>query len=148
MSSSNGTSAWDRRFYAVAEQVAEWSKDPRRRVGAVVVKDKRILSTGYNGFPAGLSDSLERLNDKETKLSLTVHAELNALLSARVSLEGSTLYVTYPPCNHCALAIVQSGVARVVSPKPNPNSSWLESQTRSLAVFKECGVEYEPLLHE
>ena len=113
-----------------------------------MVKDRRILSTGYNGFPSGLSDSLERLLNKETKLSLTVHAELNALLSARVPLEGSTLYVTYPPCNHCALAIVQAGVSRVVSPEPRADSSWLESQNQSIAVFKECGVDYEPLLSE
>jgi dCMP deaminase len=73
---------WDERFVRIAQEVASWSKDPGTKVGAVLVNDKRILATGYNGFPSGISDSLERYMEREVKLAYTVHAEVNALLNA------------------------------------------------------------------
>ena len=93
-------SRWDVRFLRIAEEVRFWSKDPGTKVGCVLVNDRRILSTGYNGFPSTISDDLERYIDREYKLSVTVHAEANAILNAAkngTKVEGSTLYVTFPP---------------------------------------------------
>ena len=110
--------SWDEYFMGVALLAARRSKDPNTQVGACIVdKSKRILSTGYNGFPAGCSDDLfpwERDGD-DTKYRYVVHAELNAILNARgKNLEGSRLYVDLFPCNECAKAIIQSGVSEVI----------------------------------
>ena len=104
----------------VALLASERSKDPSTQVGACIVdEDKRILSTGYNGFPQGCSDDEfpwnrdEKLGD--TKYQFVVHAELNAILNARgKNLSGSTIYVALFPCHECAKAIIQSGVKEVV----------------------------------
>lgn len=128
----------------MAKEVASWSKDPKKKVGAVLVRDKRVLSTGYNGFPTGISDDF-RLDKTSEKLSLVIHAELNAILNAGkhgVSTEGATLYVTYPPCNHCSLSIIQAGIQRVVMPRLCPVSSWFTSQVKGLESFTEAGVAF------
>lgn len=104
----------------VALLAAQRSKDPSTQVGACIIdKDKRILSTGYNGFPHGCSDDdfpWNRDESKgETKYQFVVHAELNAILNASgKSLASSKLYVALFPCHECAKAIIQSGVAEVV----------------------------------
>ena len=116
----NGYISWDEYFMGVALLAAERSKDPNTQVGACIVDgDKRILSTGYNGFPHGCSDDDFPWNRDEkcgeTKYQFVVHAELNAILNARgKSLAGSTLYVGLFPCNECAKAIIQAGVAEVI----------------------------------
>ncbi len=113
--------SWDEYFMGVALLASMRSKDPNTQVGACIVdSDRRILSTGYNGFPQGCSDDEypwerdgETVND--TKYPFVVHAELNAILNARgKSLAGATLYVGLFPCNECAKAIIQSGVQEVV----------------------------------
>ena len=115
-----GYISWDEYFMGVALLAAERSKDPNTRVGACIVDgDNRILSTGYNGFPAGCSDEIFPWNrdaDKgETKYPFVVHAELNAILNTRGrSLYGSKLYVALFPCNECAKAIIQAGVREVI----------------------------------
>lgn len=138
-------SKWDRRFLRIAEEVRLWSKDPGTKVGCVLVNDRRILSTGYNGFPITISDDLERYIDREYKLSVTVHAEKNAILNAAkngTKVEGSTLYVTFPPCTQCASAVIQAGVAIVVC--PNPGSAperWRSNFTAANNLFYEAGVK-------
>ncbi len=112
--------SWDEYFMGVALLAAERSKDPNTRVGACIVdENNRILSTGYNGFPAGCSDEVFPWNRDasrgETKYPFVVHAELNAILNTRgKSLYGSKLYVALFPCNECAKAIIQSGVREVI----------------------------------
>ena len=112
--------SWDEYFMGVALLAAQRSKDPSTQVGACIVDDdKRILSTGYNGFPHGCSDDDFPWNRNEdlgeTKYPFVVHAELNAVLNARgKSLAGSKLYVGLFPCNECAKAIIQAGVSEVV----------------------------------
>jgi dCMP deaminase len=126
---------WDRRFLELAaNEVAEWSKE-------------RQVTWGFNGFPRGVRDTPDRLDDKETKNKLTVHAELNALLNAGVDIVGWTLYVTKAPCLSCALAIIQKRIARVVSAPVIGTSSWSKSQWDGLAILKEAGVDtiYEGL---
>ena len=110
--------SWDEYFMGVALLAAKRSKDPNTQVGACIVnKNKRILSTGYNGFPYGCSDdtfSWER-EGEDTKYKYVVHAELNAILNAGgKDLSGARLYVDLFPCNECAKAIIQSGISEVV----------------------------------
>ena len=102
----------------VAPRAAKMSKDRNTHVGACIVDSNNIiLSTGYNGFPYGCSDDVypwERTGT-DTKYSYVVHAELNAILNARgKNLKGARLYVDLFPCNECAKAIIQSGIAEVV----------------------------------
>ncbi len=110
--------SWDEYFMGVAHLSGFRSKDPNTQVGACIVnKSKRILSTGYNGFPHGCSDDTfpwDR-DGEDTKYRYVVHAELNAILNAHgKSLEGARLYVDLFPCNECAKAIIQSGIGEVV----------------------------------
>ena len=131
---------WDYRFLAMACDVATWSKDPKTKVGAIVVSpDKRQVGWGFNGFPRGVADD-DRL-DSATKNELMVHAELNCMLNASASLTGWTMYVTRAPCLQCSLAIVQSGIARVVHPLLEPTSTWYGSCHRGRCVMHEAGVE-------
>ena len=109
---------WDEYFMGVAMLAARRSKDPNTQVGACIVSPENIIiSTGYNGMPKGCSDDefpWER-SGEETKYPYVVHAELNAILNANGrDLRGSRLYVALFPCNECAKAIIQSGVAEVV----------------------------------
>ena len=112
--------SWDEYFMGVSVLASKRSKDPNTQVGACIIDDqKRIMSTGYNGFPQGCSDDAFPWNRDasvgETKYQFVVHAELNAVLNARgKNLSGSTLYVTLFPCHECAKAIIQAGVREVV----------------------------------
>ena len=119
--------SWDDYFMAVARIVAARSTCDRLSAGAVLVKDKRIVSTGYNGSPPGLPhcDEAEHLLE-DGHCVRTIHAEHNALLQAAVtggtSTKGSTLYTLYSPCIHCAKYVVAAGVKRVVIGKVYRNN--------------------------
>lgn len=113
-----GYISWDEYFMGVALLAAMRSKDPNTQVGCCIVDaEKRILSTGYNGFPTGCSDDdfpWDRTGE-ETKYPFVVHAELNAILNAHgKNLVGARLYVALFPCNECAKAIIQSGIREVI----------------------------------
>jgi len=118
-------SNWDAKYLNLAQFVSTWSKDPRKKVGAVVTKDGRIKGLGFNGFPANIKDTPERLGDRSFKNKLMVHAEVNAMLTSNV--EGDTIYV-WPvlPCTQCLGLIIQSGIRRIVVPELNTAnvSSW------------------------
>jgi len=135
---------WDRRFLELAKQISSWSKDPKTKVGAVIANDKRfILGTGYNGFPRGVEDRPERYEDHDTKYAFVVHADLNAILNCEHRPEGATFYI-WPlfPCNHCAKAIIQAGIKRVVSLPLDEKHGYLHYST-SIAMFNESGVKYD-----
>lgn len=143
------SSVWNQRYLQMADGVAGWSKDPSTKVGAVIIGDKgQVLSTGYNGFPRGIADSSERLNDRATKYKYVVHAEMNAIYNASysgVSLAGATLYVHgLPVCSECAKGIIQSGITRVVIPAPmmckDIPDKWKESWELTKSLFAEAGV--------
>jgi dCMP deaminase len=138
----NDIRKWDHRFLDLAELVGSWSKDPSTKIGAVIVDpDRRIVSTGYNGFPKGISDSEDRLTDRDIKYKLVVHGEMNALLFAERSIKGCTLYTTpFLPCSSCASMFIQAGIKRVVS-RFTDNPRWLESIELAKALFSEAGVE-------
>ena len=136
---------WDKRFLQIAAEVASWSKDPGTTVGAVLVSDKRIIATGYNGFPQGINDRLSRYGDRALKLAYTVHAEVNAILNAAkngAKTNGSTLYVTFPPCVSCSTSVIQAGITRVVCPDlSTAPSRWLDSFTMGNRLLIEAGVD-------
>lgn len=128
--------------------VSSWSKDPSTKVGAVIVDaNRRILATGYNGLPRGVEDTEERLNNREKKLPMTVHAELNAILSCTLPPVGAALYVSaLPVCPACASAIIQAGIQRVVMGVPSANMGrhWMQSFRETTKVmFEEAGVSHE-----
>ncbi|MAH83611.1 MAG: hypothetical protein CBB68_04530 [Rhodospirillaceae bacterium TMED8] len=135
---------WDTRFMDLAEFIAGWSKDPSTQVGAVVANPatKRVVSTGFNGFPAGVEDYEERLQKREIKYEMVVHAEANALLFAGPAAEGCTLFVTpLPPCARCAVLIIQAGIQRVVCPVPDKSKEpWKTQSEIAEQMFKEAGV--------
>jgi dCMP deaminase len=143
---SRAMEKWDLRFCELAKFVSEWSKDPNAKVGAVVfAKRGGDIAIGYNGFPMGVEDSAERLDDQEVKLELVVHAEQNALIAAGSRTQGSTVYVWGKPiCARCAGAIIQAGVKRVVALTPeggDPASKWVRSGKFAAQMFEEAGIE-------
>lgn len=132
-------SKWADRFLALAEHIAEWSYDPSTKVGAVIVDNKhRVLSMGYNGFPRGVRDLSRRYADKETKHLYVCHAERNALDNAPMSVEGCTMYVALLPCNECAKSIIQNGISKVITYKPDREDKFNWEITRTM--FREAGV--------
>ena len=136
---------WDHRFLYLARHLSGWSKDPSTKVGAVIVRpDKTVASVGFNGFPRGVQDTHERLGDRESKLDLIVHAEINALAFAKESLQFCTLYVwPMPPCVRCATSIIQHGITRVVCPEPVAGSRWWDSVWHGRRIMEEAGVVVE-----
>ena len=131
----NDLSKWHYRFLNLAKHISEWSQDPSTKVGAVIVDNKkRIVSIGYNGFPIGIQDDA-RLNIRDIKYKIIVHAERNALLFANKSLDDCILY-TYPfmPCSVCAGMIIQSGIRHVIS-YINKNERWSEDFKISEQMF-------------
>ena len=138
---------WKNRYLDMAANVATWSKDPSRKIGAVIVGTKgQIISQGFNGFPRGIEDSKERYDDRPTKYKYVVHAELNAIFNAAYNgstVEGSTIFVSgLPVCHDCARAVIQTGIKHVVM-NTKPADTWKESGDLSLSMFDEAGVTYE-----
>ena len=144
-----GFTKWDHRFMEMSDTVAGWSScfQQNRKMGAVIVKDKRILTTGYNGAPQGIKTCMERGECLRRKLNIpsgtraelcyAVHAEQNAMIQAArmgVSVAGATIYVTYSPCIICARLIINAGIVKVVYRHDYPDDF-------SKELLKEAGVE-------
>ena len=140
---------WDKRFMEMTELVSGWSSCIRRQVGAIIVKDKRILTTGYNGAPAGVNSCKDReqcirierniASGTCQEICYAVHAEQNAICQAAklgLSIDGATLYCTHQPCTICARLIINSGIKKVVYKNGYPDDF-------SLELFEEAGVEIE-----
>lgn len=138
--------SWDEYFMSIAMLSAMRSKDPSTQVGACIVNsEKRILSMGYNGMPKHCSDD-EFPWDRDgsplsSKYLFVCHAELNAILNCNSgSLKGCTVYSTLFPCNECAKAIIQSGIAEVVYMSDKYSES--DSVLASKRMFDTAGVKY------
>ncbi len=142
---------WDSRFMEMAHVVSSWSScfQENRQVGAVITRDKRILTTGYNGAGSGITSCKERGECLRRKLNIAsgtraevcyaVHAEQNAIIQAAklgLSVDGATLYCTHQPCVICAKMIINSGIKRVVYKEGYPDDF-------SLEMFKQSGVTIE-----
>jgi len=137
---------WDKRFLELAKHISDWSKDPSTKVGCVVVgEDREIRSTGFNGFPRGIEDKIERLEDREQKYPMICHAEENAIMHAArigISLKECTAYVTWPPCTRCARSLIQAGILTVIYPKNTEiPDRWASDFELSMDMFKEAGIE-------
>lgn len=135
---------WDVWFVLMADFVAQRSKDPSTQCGAVIVRpDNTIAATGYNGFPRGIEDKPELLSNRDEKYPRMIHAEVNAILTAREPLHGYTLYVSpMPCCERCAVLVAQAGIKKVVYPVPSKErlERWGDSFKLSHAIFDEAGV--------
>ncbi len=148
---NNDANKWKLRYIQLAADVSSWSKDPSAKVGAVIVgSNGQVLSQGYNGFPRGVNDRVERYNDRKEKHKYVVHAEMNAIYNASytgVSLDGATIYVYgLPVCNECAKGIIQVGIKSVVVATPEwleVNTKWVDSWLCTISMFDEAGVGYE-----
>ena len=136
---------WDHRFLVLADHISGWSKDPSTQVGCVLAKKRRVVSMGFNGFPAGVEDTEERLADRDIKYEMVVHAEQNALMFAGDRAEGCVLYVhPLPPCARCAVLIIQTGVVRVVCDQPDfDHERWGEQARIADTMFREAGLEVD-----
>jgi dCMP deaminase len=138
---------WDKRFIDQAKYVSEWSKDKNTKTGAVIVNDENTeLVMGYNGFPRGADDDTDqRRYERPYKYVWTEHAERNAIYKAArlgIPVKGTKMYCTYFPCVDCARAIIQSGITKLYTEKPDLNhETWGESWVNALIMFKECGVD-------
>lgn len=130
---------WDLRFLRMAEEVSTWSKDPRTKVGALIVSpDRRQFSTGYNGFPRKIADTLERLTDREIKNKIVVHAEMNAIDNCKFDVQGCSLYTTLFPCNRCCVSIINNNIKRIIT-----FNDFRKEMNHDLSyeLFEEAGVE-------
>ena len=157
---------WHSHFLRMALLCAQMSKDPNTQVGAVIVgPDREVRSTGFNGLPRGVADTAERLHDRETKLKLIVHAEMNAVLNAArhgVALKGCTVYLACkrpedvhglnpwggPPCTRCTVELIQAGIVAVIAhPKKAVPSRWAEDLAVAELLLQEAGVTYREETH-
>jgi len=142
---------WDCRFMEMAGLIAQWAScyQQERRIGAVIVRDKRIMTTGYNGAPAGIETCVARGECLRKKLGIpsgtrheicyAVHAEQNAIIQAAklgVRIEGATLYCTHQPCVLCSKMIVNAGIRRVVYQHGYPDEF-------SMEMLREADVSVE-----
>ena len=135
---------WDNRWLEIAQLISTWSKDPSTQIAAIAVKDKRLIATGYNGFPRNIKDLNDRWSNKEEKYKYVVHAEMNCIYNANYhnqSLKGSTMYVVgLPVCHDCAKGLIQVGIKRVVTPEIETPERWLESLALTEQMFEEAGI--------
>lgn len=139
-----------KKFVAIADAVAQLSKDRSTKVGAIAVGSSgEIRAMGYNGLPRGADDNVESRHERPEKYFWFEHAERNLIFNAArigVSLEGSTLIVSgLYPCMDCARAIVQSGIREVITPPIPTDSKWAAHAERSRQLFEECGVTVHEL---
>lgn len=140
-------SKWNKRFIDLALHISSWSRDPSTKVGALIVDaDHNVRALGYNGFPRGILDSNERLNDRNLKYPLTVHAERNAIVECAklgIRTEGCYLICTHYPCAVCAGIIIQAGITKIIIKKPDDEFMirWNNEVDLGLEMFKEAGLE-------
>lgn len=139
--------SWNRYFLDLCEAVSKRATCDRGRSGCVIVKDKRILTTGYVGSPAGLphcdeiGHDMRKVFDDAGKVTQhcvrTLHAEQNAIIQAAkfgVSIDGATLYCKMVPCRPCAMMIINSGIKRVVAEKH------YHAEADTVKMFKDAGI--------
>jgi len=137
-------SKWDARFLELAEHIANWSKGPRKRIGAVIVRpDKSIASLGYNGPPRGFDDAAFLRMSRDEQHAVVIHAEINAIEQRHEAedLAGYTLFVSpLFPCHRCAARIIEAGIARVVAYCGHISPDWRASSAEAEKLFVEAGV--------
>jgi dCMP deaminase len=152
---ANARPDWNRYFLDLCEAVAKRATCDRGRSGCVIVKDKRIMTTGYVGAPAGLphcdeaGHDMRKVFDSNGVLTQhcvrTLHAEQNAIIQAArfgISLEGATLFCKMTPCRTCAMMIINAGIKRVVCDKR------YHADSDTIDMFKQAGIELHIMNNE
>ena len=141
---------WHQRFISLARMISTWSKDKSTKVGAVLVKDRRIIASGFNGLPVGVDERPPWRHVQPAKYLFTEHAERNCIYQAAkqgIATDGTTMYLMFGPgpCADCARAIIQAGVKEVVMPTnnnfPGKGPQWEESIKTAIAMLNEAGVK-------
>ena len=140
---------WDKRFMEMTELVGSWASCYRRKVGAVIIKDKRVMTTGYNGASEGITSCMQRGECIREKLKIpsgtraetcyAAHAEQNAIIQAArygINIDGATLYCTHQPCGICAKMIINAGIKRVVYKDGYPDDF-------SMQLFREANTQID-----
>ena len=140
--------SWDQYFLEIAKVVAKRSSCVRRQIGAVIVKDRRILTTGYNGAPSGLPhcieigcmrDELNIESGTRHEMCRALHSEMNAIIQAAqhgVSTKGATLYCTHQPCSVCSRMLINAGIVRIVYTGDYPDEF-------ARTLLRDAGIEVE-----
>jgi len=147
---------WNAWFMEGVYWVASKSKDPKTKIGAIIVKDKRIVSTGYNGIPIGVNDAIEARNQRPDKYKWYEHGERNAIYAAAkfgISTEGATLYTNALPCADCARGIIQSGITNVYVHQKFGDicnsiqrEQWKGHDEVTFSLFKEADVNVRTVM--
>lgn len=147
------TKKWKYHFLTVARLASEPSKDRSTKCGCVLVGMRRnVLSSGYNGMPRGMDDTVESRHERPAKYMFMEHSERNAVYNAAyegVRLANSVAFVTGPPCVDCTRSMIQSGVVAVIIPEfhnfreQETSERWRESCTVALDMMTECGIHFE-----
>jgi dCMP deaminase len=139
---------WDRRYLELVDHVAGWSRDRSTHIGAVLVKNNRVLAVGFNGMPTGVDDTVETRHERPAKLFWFEHGERNVIYTAArngISCEGATLYTTGIPCADCSRAVIQSGITQVVVWKKGTglevSDRWRDSCQAGEVMLTEAGVK-------
>jgi dCMP deaminase len=136
------TFSWEEYFMSLALVASLKSKDPSTQVGAVIIDNKarKLVSSGYNGFPRYIDDGLVPQTRPE-KYLYVVHAELNAILHAQRELSDCSLYVTVFPCSECMKAVVQSDIKRIVYLNDLNGNDWDESKKATMKMAELAGIK-------
>lgn len=157
---SSTPNKWDNHFLKLALNHASLSKDPSTKVGAIIVtKDRDFISAGFNGLPRKLKDTEERINNRELKLLLSVHAEINSVLAAAklgIKINDCTMYLAAinkdgtiwgsAPCTRCLVEILQTGISKIVTyEKTNVPDRWVKDLEFSRSLIEEAGIEYKEI---
>lgn len=145
--------SWTEWYMRGVYWIASKSKDPRTKIGAILVKNNRIISTGYNGFPQSVKEDIKDRWERPLKYLFVSHGERNAIYAAAKHgspTEGCTIYTNALPCSDCMKAIIQSGITKVVIHKQfedhckNVNRpEWEKHAEVSMMMSKESGVDIE-----
>jgi dCMP deaminase len=151
---------WDNHFLQMALHHANLSKDPSTKVGAIIVGPEReLISGGFNGLPRLLEDTEERLNNRDLKLQLVIHAEMNAILAAAklgIKISGCTMYIVAtdntgeiwggPPCTRCLVHTLQAGISQIITyTQKSVPSKWYDDIMYSKELIKEAGIIYQEI---
>jgi dCMP deaminase len=139
---------WDLRFMKLAIEAASWSKDLRTKVGSAIVRNKSVISIGFNGLPVNCNDEIKERFEPPQKYMWTIHSEANSLIQAAKlgqKTEGCVMYITLFPCANCAGLIVNAGIIKIICEnKPNFNDErWGENWKIAETILNEGGVKIE-----
>jgi dCMP deaminase len=141
---------WTEYFIRKAELTAEKSKDPSTKTGVVIVGADRVeLTSGFNGFPRGVDDDVERYDDRPTKYKFMAHAETNAIHNAArygIAVKGAYMYTSFGvcTCQECAKAVIQAGIVRLIGRKIEGDFAegrWNDTIQIGITMLIEAGVE-------